>query len=69
MLEAGESVNYVAQVLGHSSPSFTLRVYGHVLPDRHVEAATRMDQQLRGPSSRQANAASPTGEHNGPRAG
>jgi integrase len=31
-LEAGRSVRWVADVLGHADPAFTLRTYAHVLP-------------------------------------
>jgi integrase len=32
LIEAGEPLTYIQQQLGHHSPAFTLKVYGHLLP-------------------------------------
>lgn len=38
LLSLGTSVVAVQQLLGHSSPSITLNIYGHTLPGERVEA-------------------------------
>jgi integrase len=42
LLTAGEPVHVVAQRLGHSDPTITMRVYAHVLPDMQQQAAATM---------------------------
>ena len=32
LIEAGEPLTYIQQQLGHHSPAFTLKAYGHLLP-------------------------------------
>lgn len=32
-LQAGKSIKWIADQLGHSDPAFTLRIYAHSLPD------------------------------------
>lgn len=32
LVDAGESVNALAEYLGHSDPGLTLRVYAHLMP-------------------------------------
>ncbi len=32
-LDAGRSVRWVADALGHADPALTLRVYAHAMPD------------------------------------
>lgn len=39
LLRSGVSVNAVSKILGHSSPSVTLNVYGHVLNEDYDKAA------------------------------
>jgi integrase len=39
LLKAGVPVKVVSERLGHSSPSFTMTVYQHVLPGMQAEAA------------------------------
>ncbi|MGH9370102.1 MAG: tyrosine-type recombinase/integrase [Vicinamibacterales bacterium] len=48
LLRAGEPVHVVAQRLGHSDPSITMRVYAHVLPDMQKQAAATMGAILHG---------------------
>lgn len=48
LLSQGESVKYVAQVLGHSNPSITLSTYVHVLPETGTQAARKLDEQVFG---------------------
>jgi integrase len=43
LLEAGEPILYVQQQLGHHSPAFTLRVYGHLLPRGERRAVDLLD--------------------------
>jgi len=47
LLKAGESVNVVADRLGHTDPGMTLRIYGHVLPGMQQQAANRFDEAMR----------------------
>ena len=44
--EAGVSVTVVSRRLGHSGPTMTLEVYGHVLPDADADAAERLEALL-----------------------
>ncbi len=46
LLANGESVNVVAEQLGHD-PAMTLRVYAHVLPGAQSEAVNRLEGMLR----------------------
>ena len=46
MLNYGISVLAVSRRLGHSKPSITLDVYGHLIPSKEEEAATLMDDLL-----------------------
>jgi hypothetical protein len=34
-LDAGRSIRFVAEQLGHANPAFTLRVYAHAMPAEH----------------------------------
>ena len=58
MLAAGEHPKVVSERLGHSNPSFTLNVYGHVMPGMHDDASRRLEEALvptpRAPRRRQA---------------
>jgi len=36
----------VSRILGHSRPSITLNVYGHLIPSSHTESARLMDELL-----------------------
>lgn len=47
-LEAGVPVKLVSEVLGHSSPAFTLDVYSHVTPVMMEELARRVGQIIGG---------------------
>ena len=44
MLNNGIPVIVVSRRLGHSKPSITLDVYGHLIPNKQEEVATLMDQ-------------------------
>ena len=46
LLLAGDSVNSIADRLGHSSPEMIWRTYGHVLPRMRRESADLMGQYL-----------------------
>ncbi len=48
LLEGGASVQAVAERLGHSDPSVTMRAYAHVLPGVDRQAAERLARDLRG---------------------
>jgi integrase len=43
LLAQGVPVKMISEMLGHSSTSFTMDVYGHVLPKLQQQAATEMD--------------------------
>lgn len=45
-LVSGVPVKVVSERLGHASVSFTLQVYGHVLPGQHAAAAEAMEKDL-----------------------
>ena len=36
-LDAGKSIRWVAEQLGHANPELTLRVYGHLIRDREED--------------------------------
>jgi integrase len=46
MMLQTQSIRYVSQQLGHSSPTMTLNVYGHALPSERREAPARFEAQL-----------------------
>ena len=46
MLTHGIPVLVVSRVLGHSRPSITLDVYGHLMPSMQAEAAEKIDALL-----------------------
>lgn len=46
MLNHGIPVLIVSKRLGHSKPSITLDVYGHLIPSRQEEAAQLMDDLM-----------------------
>jgi integrase len=46
MLNHGIPVLIVSKRLGHSKPSITLDVYGHLIPSRQEEAAQLMDNLM-----------------------
>jgi hypothetical protein len=48
MLNHGIPVLVVSKRLGHSKPSITIDVYGHLIPSRQEEAATLMDNLMFG---------------------
>ncbi len=43
-----EALRLVQERLGHSTPAFTLSVYGHVLPGMQRDAARRLEARLLG---------------------
>ena len=47
-LHAGVDVLYVAEVLGHSSPTITASIYQHTRPERKVEAVARVGAAIFG---------------------
>jgi hypothetical protein len=46
LLAQGVNVRTISEILGHSSVSFTLQVYGHLLADARREAADKMKAVL-----------------------
>lgn len=46
LLADGVNIRELAEYLGHSDPGFTLRVYGHMLPDSHERARKAIDARL-----------------------
>jgi len=46
MLNHGIPVLIVSKRLGHSKPSITIDVYGHLIPSRQEEAAQLMDNLM-----------------------
>ena len=46
MLNYGTPVIVVSERLGHSKPSMTLDIYGHIIPSQQVEAAKLMDELM-----------------------
>ncbi len=46
LIHAGMDIRTVADFLGHSDPSLTLRVYSHAIEERTRAAATIMGQVL-----------------------
>lgn len=48
LLSRGVPVKVVSEMWGHHDVAFTLRVYGHVLPDMQDGAADTMDEALNG---------------------
>ncbi|MDY6793725.1 MAG: site-specific integrase [Actinomycetota bacterium] len=46
MLSEGESPKFVQLQLGHTDPAFTLRRYGHFMPDAHQKLAERMEKKI-----------------------
>lgn len=51
MLTLGVDLKVIQERLGHSSPAFTLSVYGHQMPGRQQEAAQRFADRLEQSSS------------------
>jgi integrase len=48
LLADGVSIKELAAYLGHADPSFTLRVYAHVLPGSHDRAIKAIDRRMGG---------------------
>jgi len=46
VLSEGESPKFVQLQLGHTDPAFTLRRYGHFMPDAHQKLAERMQKKI-----------------------
>lgn len=42
----GVNIRELADYLGHADPGFTLRVYGHLLPDSHDRARQAIDRRM-----------------------
>lgn len=47
LMAEGVSVKAISEMLGHSDVSTTLRIYAHVLPSAHDQAAAAMDRMFR----------------------
>jgi integrase len=48
LLAQGVEPRVVMEILGHAQYSFTMKTYAHVLPAMRRDAASRMDEILRG---------------------
>jgi integrase len=48
LLQQGANPKVVQERLGHSTPAFTLAIYGHVLPGMQEEAARTLEERLFG---------------------
>ena len=42
LIANGEDIVRVSRLLGHSSPTVTLNVYSHILPNEHYRSADRL---------------------------
>jgi integrase len=60
LIAQGVGARAIAEILGHSSVSFTLEVYGHLLKEARREAADKMDAAL-APSTVVAPSMAPSG--------
>ena len=45
-LAGGVNIRELADYLGHANPGFTLRIYGHMLPDSHERARKIIDDRM-----------------------
>lgn len=45
-LASGTNIRELADILGHANPAFTLRVYGHLMPDSFDRARQAMDDRF-----------------------
>jgi len=57
LLKAGVSAKVVSERLGHSSVSFTLDTYAHLLPGMDEQAAQQAEKMMRAALERQESAA------------
>jgi integrase len=48
LIEQGENAKYIQAQLGHSSPMFTLAVYGHLISDTNPSAAAKLGKTVLG---------------------
>jgi integrase len=48
LMANGEDVVRVSRLLGHASPTITLRVYSHMLPKEHYGSAERLADLVNG---------------------
>lgn len=46
MLACGVNVKELAEYPGHHDPSFTLKIYAHMLPDSHDRARRAIDERM-----------------------
>jgi integrase len=46
MLNRGKPLIAVSRILGHSKPSTTMDIYGHLMPILHEEIGNEMDEWL-----------------------
>ena len=70
-LQAGRPVRWVADILGHADPAFTLRVYAHVLPDARGDRDLlgRADPQISATEEEFSAEGAPTFPNNSARVG
>jgi integrase len=50
LIEQGENVVYIADQLGHSKPTTTLNVYGHLMKKKNPQAASMLEATILGPN-------------------
>ncbi len=47
-LEEGADIRWLAAQLGHASVKTTWDTYGHLMPERHEEQASKLDKYVSG---------------------
>ena len=48
LIEQGENIKYIQSQMGHSKPSVTLDVYGHLMKDSNPSAAMQLEKTIFG---------------------
>ena len=51
LINQGENLKYIQKQLGHASITTTVDRYGHLMPDAHKEASSRLDETVFGARS------------------
>lgn len=58
LIANGEDIVRVSRLLGHASPTITLKIYSHMLPKEHYGSADRLTELVFGGDSARANSTS-----------